>query len=303
MKNTTAFANILNAVNKMKESSGGGQKDPNEEKIWKCETDKAKNGFAIIRFLPARTDDDAPFVKSYSHGFKSPAGKWFIENCPTTIGEQCPLCEANGVLWNSGQDSDKEIVRERKRKLAYYANILVVSDPKNPDNEGKVKVFKFGAKIFDKILDKLQPTVMEGEDPIEPVNVFDPFEGANFKLKIRQVEGFANYDKSEFEAISAIGKDKEVKAVLDAMEDLHQFDGKSNFKSYEALATKLAMVMGTPVNLPKQHRDADVEADGFSSPKAEVKKSAPKATAKAEVAEGEEDDDMAYFRRLATDAT
>jgi hypothetical protein len=298
MKNTTAFANILNAVNKMKESTGGA-KDPNEDKIWKCETDKAKNGFAIIRFLPARTDDDVPFVKSYSHGFKSPAGKWFIENCPTTIGEQCPLCEANGVLWNSGNDSDKEIVRERKRKLAYYANILVVSDPKNPDNEGKVKVFKFGAKIFDKILDKLQPTVMEGEDPIEPVNVFDPFEGANFKLKIRQVEGYANYDKSEFEVPSALGKEKEVQAIMEAMEDLNQFCNKSNYKSYEALSTKLAMVMGTPVNLPKEHRDPDVEADGFSSPKVETKKAPPKAPAKAAAAAEAEDDDLSYFKKLA----
>lgn len=302
MKNTTAFANILNAVNKMKESTQGAR-DPNEEKIWKCETDKAKNGFAIIRFLPARTDDDVPFVKSYSHGFKSPAGKWFIENCPTTIGETCPLCEANGVLWNSGVEADKEIVRERKRKLAYYANILVVSDPKNPDNEGKVKVFKFGAKIFDKILDKLQPTVMEGEDPIEPVNVFDPFEGANFKLKIRQVEGFANYDKSEFEAISAIGKDKEVKAVMDAMEDLNQFCNKSNYKTYEELSTKLSMVMGTPVNLPKAHRDADVESDGFSSPKVTSAPAKTKAAPAPAASSDAEDDDMAYFRRLATDAT
>jgi hypothetical protein len=186
--------------------------------------------------------------------------------------------------------------------LAYYANVLIVSDPKNPDNEGKVKVFKFGAKIFDKILDKLQPTVMEGEEPIEPVNVFDPFEGANFKLKIRQVEGFANYDKSEFEAPSAIGKDKEVKAVMDAMEDLKQFDNKSNFKSYEELSTKLSMVMGTPVNLPKQHRDTDVEADGFSSPK--VTSAPAKAPAKTKVVEAAssdaEDDDMAYFKRLAS---
>lgn len=293
MKNTSSFANILNAVNKMKEGQGY-QKDANEDNMWRCETDKAKNGFAIIRFLPGKTDEDVPFVKAYSHGFKSDTGKWFIEECPTTLGDQCPVCEANGVLWNSGIEANKEIVRERKRKLAYYANILVVSDPKNPDNEGKVKIFKFGAKIFDKILDKLQPVVMEGEDPIEPVNVFDPLEGANFKLKIRQVEGFANYDKSEFEDCTEIGNKKQITAIMEQLHDLNAFVQPDRFKSYDQLSTKLAMVLGSPAPVPATPKEETVQ----SKPAAQKPSKPSKPAAESNDGEGD-DDDMAYFRRLA----
>jgi len=292
--NSKAFANILGAVQKMK--SGTVAQDPNADKFWKAETDKSGNGFAIIRFLPGKTDDDVPFVKTYNHGFKSAAGKWFIENCPTTIGQNCPVCEANGVLWNSGHESDKEIVRERKRRQSYVANVLVVSDPKNPDNEGKVFLFKFGAKIFDKLVDKMQPQF----DDEAPVNPFDPVEGANFKLKIRRVEGYANFDKSEFEAVSKV----EDISVLDNITNLNEFIDPKNFKTFEALQTKLNTVLGTTAAAGRaENVSTGDDADDATFAKQVASASNAKATPKAESTDSGdgEDDDLAYFKRLASE--
>ena len=206
------FQNILDAMKKANAPAGGGNKD--NENMWRAETDKAGNGFAIIRFLPAKSADELPFVKVYDHGFQGPTGKWFIEKCPTTLGHNCPVCEANGPLWNSGIEANKEIVRKRKRRVSYVTNVLVVSDPKNPDNEGKVFQFKFGKKIFDKLMDAMQPPVDEKGRPIDPdeqpMNPFDLNEGANFKLKIRKVEGYANFDKSEFEQPTEVENSDEV---------------------------------------------------------------------------------------------
>lgn len=281
---TKTFANILAAVNKMTEQTVSSAKD--DENFWRAETDKAGNGFAIIRFLPAKSEDDLPFVKLFDHGFQGPNGKWFIEKCPTTIGQECPVCQANGPLWNSGRESDKEIVRKRKRRTSFIANVLVVSDPKNPDNEGKVFLFKFGRKIFDKIKDVMQP---EFEDET-PMNPFDIEEGANFKLKIRKVEGYANFDKSEFEASSAVDVE-----IMGKVFDLNPYVDPKAFKSFEALEAKFQQVTsGRPAAKPVEIEEDDIP---FESPKPAAKKeeSKPKPAAKKE----EDDDDMSYFRSLA----
>lgn len=297
-KNSKAFANILGAVQKMKQ--GTVAQDPNQDKFWKCETDKTGNGFAIIRFLPGRTDDDVPFVKTYNHGFQGPAGKWFIENCPTTIGQNCPVCEANGVLWNSGVEADKEIVRERKRRQSYIANVLVISDPKNPDNEGKVFLFKFGVKIFDKLVDKMQPQFADEE----PMNPFDPAEGANFKLKIRRVEGYANFDKSEFEDQSPIEGDLD--KVLSMATDLNEFLDPKNFKSHEMLQTKLNGVLGTTGSTSRAENvspseDDDDEAFVKKVTKEASKPAATKPKAVKEETSDEDDSDLDYFKKLAAE--
>jgi len=275
-----AFANILNAINKASEGSSFQKED--DSLFWKAELDKAGNGFAIIRFLPGKTDDDVPFVKLFNHGFQGPSGKWFIEDCPTTIGQGCPVCEANGPLWNSGRESDKEIVRKRKRKTTYISNVLVVSDPKNPDNEGKIFMFKYGPKIFDKIKDVMAPPPEFQEDPLNP---FDLEEGANFKLKIRKVEGYANFDKSEFDSPSNCEID------LEGLHDIQQYVDPKRFKSHEELATKLSSVLNSKtIAAPKQKDDDDDDVPFKPDMKVTSKSTVP-----------DDDDDLDYFKKLAED--
>ena len=218
------FEKLTGELNKLNSKSESYKDD----RLWKPETDKAGNGYAVIRFLPAPQNEELPWVRVFNHGFKGPGG-WYIENSLTTLGGQKdPVSEMNSQLWNSGIDSDKEIARQRKRRLSYFANIVVVSDPKNPDNEGKVFLYKFGKKIFDKIMDKMQP---EFEDD-EAVNPFDLWTGANFRLKIRKVAGFVNYDKSEFETSSALldGDDEKLEELWKSQYSLQEFLSPSNFK-------------------------------------------------------------------------
>ncbi len=246
-----------------------------DDRLWKPELDKTGNGYAVIRFLPA------------SHAFQGPGG-WYIENSLTTLNTKDPVSEENTRLWNTGVDSDKEIARKRKRKLSYYANILIVSDPKHPENEGKVFLYKFGKKIFDKITEAMQPA-FEDEKPINP---FDFWKGANFKLKIRKVDGYWNYDKSEFEGVSPVAaKDEEIKAIWQKQYALKPFVDQSNFKSYDELKEKLNRVLaGTrstetveTVNLPQQKTNGAVKS-------ADVGSSKPAS---------EEDDTLSYFSKLA----
>ncbi len=285
---SNAMDKLLAAVNKTK-AGQGGFKDPHADKFWRAEQDATGNAYCVIRFLPGKTDDDVPFIKTYSHGFKNDAGRWFIEPCPTTIERDCPVCTANGPLWNSGIEKDKEIVRQRKRKVGYMANILVVSDPKHPENDGKVFIFKFGQKIFDKIIGALTP---EFEDE-KPMNPFDAREGANFKLKIRKVEGYANYDKSEFDKPGAIGKDKEIDAILTQLHDLSVFISPNEFKSYEELEKKFNLVIGNNATV-KPKTDSDDE---------EFVREAVKAPKKKEPTTDSDDDadSLAYFQRLANE--
>ena len=220
-------------------SSNNNQKSYVDDRFWKPELDKTGNGYAVLRFLPAVKDEDLPWVKMWSHAFQGPGG-WYIENSLTTMNQKDPVSEENSRLWNSGIEADKEIARKRKRKLSYFANVLIVSDPKHPENEGQVKLFKFGKKIFDKITDKMQP---QFEDE-KPVNPFDFWEGADFKLKIRKVDGFWNYDKSEFDSSSAIAdNDESIEEIWNKQFPLKPFLAPENFKSYDELKAKLDKVL------------------------------------------------------------
>ena len=209
-RNSNSFEKLSKAV---EATSAGTENSKDDNRFWQPEVDKAGNGMAIIRFLPAPAvdgDDALPWVRTFSHGFQGPGG-WFIDNCLTTLNEKCPVCEHNNTLWNSGIEANKDVARKQKRKLSYLANILVVSDPSNPSNEGQIKLYKFGKKIFDKITEAMNPEFADET----PVNPFDMWEGANFKLKIRNVEGYRNYDKSEFADKSALldGNDEKLEEL------------------------------------------------------------------------------------------
>ena len=215
-----------------------------DERQWKPTVDKAGNGYAVLRFLPAIEGNDLPWVRYWDHGFKGPTGQWYIEKSLTSIGQQDPVSEANSKLWNSGDERDKDIARERKRRLHYVSNVLVESDPGNPENEGKVMLFTYGKKIHDKIMDAMNG---DGYDE-KPMNPFNYFDGASFKLKIRKFEGYRNYDKSAFDSPSAISEDKDyLKSLYDASYDLNEFSDPENFKSYAELEARLLMVLGQAV--------------------------------------------------------
>lgn len=274
------------------EKTGGGNFSP-DPRFWTPEIDKAGNGYAVIRFLPAPEGHDLPYTKVYSHGFKNDGGRWFIENCPTTIGENCPCCDANNVLWETGDREKQEIVRKRKRQLQYIVNIMVISDPKHPENEGKVFLWKFGKKIFEKITQAIDP---EFEDE-KAINPFDFWSGANFKLKIRNFEGYRNYDKSEFEDVSELfdGDDVALEKLWKSEFSLKEFTDKTAFKSYDALKAKFDQVtLGTAATAAQQARNEDAEDQLAASGQAPARASAPAAF-------DDDDDDMAAYRKLLED--
>jgi len=258
-----------------------------DERIWKPELDKTGNGYAVIRFLPATEKEDMPWVRVWSHAFQGPGG-WYIENSLTTLNQKDPVSEENTRLWNTGVDSDKEIARKRKRKLSYYSNVLVVSDPKHPENEGKVFIFKYGKKIFDKIAEKMTPA-FEDEKPVNP---FDFWNGTNFKLKIRKVDGYWNYDKSEFEPIAPIAEsDEKIKTIWSKQYALLPFLAPTNFKSYDELKEKLNRVIaGT--------RNAGT-VDNVDLPPTKTNGKA-KSNSKTQSAI-DDDDTLSYFSKLAED--
>ena len=262
------------------------QQSSGDDRFWKPELDKTGNGFAVIRFLPAVEGEDLPWARVWSHAFQGPGG-WYIENSLTTLGHKDPVSEENTRLWNTGVESDKGIARNRKRKLSYYSNVLIVSDPAHPENEGQVKLFKFGKKIFDKITEAMQPEF----DDETPINPFDFWKGANFKLKIRKVDGFWNYDKSEFEGVSAIAdNDDSIKAIWEKQYPLKPFLDASNFKSYEELKEKLNRVItGT------KSTDTVENVDLPSTSTATVQSKDSASTAPA----SDSDDTLDYFSKLA----
>ena len=268
-----------------------------DDRIWKPELDKTGNGYAVIRFLPASEKEDMPWVRIWSHAFQGPGG-WFIENSLTTLGNKDPVSEENTRLWNTGVDSDKDIARKRKRKLSYYSNILVVSDPKHPENEGKVFIFKYGKKIFDKITEAMQPEFAD-ETPINP---FDFWAGANFKLKIRRVEGYQNYDKSEFGSAEALfDDDAKLEEIYNSLYNLNEFTDPKNFKSYEKLKERLDSVLGLkkPVRAPIVEEELDSEDDGRGSYTAPVATEPVREVASVEpTSEDEDDESLSYFSRL-----
>ena len=268
-----------------------------DDRFWRLEGDKAGNGTATIRFLPRVEGDELPWVKIFSHGFQGPTGKWYIENSLTTIGENDPVGELNTQLWNSGSEANKEIARKQKRKLSFIANILVVSDPKHPENEGKVFLFKFGKKIFDKIMDKARPTF---EDE-KPVNVFDFWEGANFKLRMRKKDGYANYDESVFTEPCALGDDDEIVRVAGSQFKLAEFVDRKNFKSYDELKKKLNEVLSGDSFASKSAAQMAEEEDRpvRAAPEAKsVAAPAPKAS-KPSPMDDDDDDVMSYFEKIA----
>ncbi len=271
-----------------KESNQGFQQD---ERLWQPEVDKAGNGYAVIRFLPAAPadgDDALPWVKRFEHAFQGPGG-WYIENSLTSIGKEDPVSEYNTKLWNSGSDANKDIARKQKRKLVYISNIYVVSDPKHPEKEGKVFIYRYGKKIFDKIKDAMNPPVGEDGKPVDPdeqpLDVFNLWDGANFKLKIRNVEGYRNYDKSEFDSPSALlgGDDKKLEAVWNSEYSLKEFLDESQFKDYGILKQKLDKVLG--LDTKGGDVDLDEPTPAVNSPGVRLKRL---ETAETEVVEDEE---------------
>lgn len=264
-----------------------GTSNSKDERFWRPELDKASNGYAEIRFLPAPDGEDLPWVKLYSHAFQGPGG-WYIENSLTTLNKKDPVSEMNSQLWNSGLESDKDIARERRRKLQYISNIYVVSDPANPQNEGKVFLYKYGKKIFDKINEAMQPE-FEDEDPINPFNLWD---GANFKLKIRKVAGYVNYDKSHFDAAGPLNEsDEYLEKIWKSEHSLQQFIAEDQFKSYEDLKTRLDDVLGGDIRGKAVEKST---ADDFSQ-------SETKTTSASASNDAEEEDAMSFFEKLANE--
>jgi hypothetical protein len=292
MRNTD-FGQISQAFDKIANPQTSEKKSYDDDRIWKLEPDKAGNATATIRFLPRVEGDELPWVRIFKHSFQGPTGKWYIENSLTTFGEKDPVGELNTRLWNSGSEANKEIARKQKRRLSYIANILVISDPKHPENEGKVFLFQFGKKIFDKIMDKARPTF---EDE-KPVNVFDLWEGADFKLRMRKVDGYANYDQSAFMEPSSLfdGDEQQLLDVVSKQYKLSEFLDRKHFKTFEELSRKLADVLGDGEPMPSaadiaEEREAPV-IKSAPAPKA-VSKPAPKM-------DEEEDDMMSYFQKIA----
>ena len=270
---------LVKEVEKMNSSSGGA-----DDRFWKAELDKTGVGSAVIRFLPAPDGEELPWVKVYSHAFQGPGG-WYIENSLTTTGGKDPVSDYNRQLWNSGNDADKDTVRKQKRKLSYYSNVYVVRDPLHPENEGRVFLFKYGKKIFDKVLEAMQPEF----DDETPINPFDFWQGANFKLKIVKKDGFWNYDKSEFDkVVPLIDDDDALEAIWKKEYSLSAITAPDQFKSYEDLERRLKTVLGQkPVQSPRLDEEVVAEAEE------------PVAVAAPVSSSSDEDDALSYFQKLA----
>ena len=280
------------------ESVGGSTETKSyvDERLWKPTVDKAGNGYAVLRFLPATEGAELPWVRYWDHGFKGPTGLWYIENSLTSIGQPDPVGELNSKLWNAGAEGspERDQARKQKRRLHYVTNVLVLQDPSNPQNEGKIFLYKFGKKIFDKLMDSMQPEFADES----PVNPFDMWEGADFKLKIRNVEGYRNYDKSEFSSPSSLydGDDSRLESVYNQLHNLSEFVDPSNYKTYDELKSKLMRVLGEEANA------------GAYTIKQEAQINEPVSTPEPQKLEpvtadqmDDEDDTMSYFAKLANE--
>ena len=285
-------AKLVKEVEKVNNSSGGG-----DERLWKPELDKTGNGYAVIRFLPAPDKEEIPWAKLYTHAFQGPGG-WYIENSLTTVGGKDPVSDYNRELWNSGNESDKDTVRKQKRKLSYYSNIYVVKDPTNPQNEGKVFLFKYGKKIFDKVMEAMQPE-FEDETPINP---FDFWQGANFKLKIVKKDGFWNYDKSEFDSLAPLLDDDDaLEAIWKKEYSLAAVTATDQFKSYEDLERRLKYVLGKKPAQSRYIPDSELE-DESEGKYAVAEKTVAEAVSTptpSVTVDKDEDDALSYFQKLA----
>jgi len=301
--NRTDLSKLVEAA-----SSGPGEQtktdNRNDERFWQPTRDKAGNGYAVVRFLPGDAEAPTPWVRYWDHFFKGPTGQWYVEKSLTSIGQADPLSESNSKLWNEdGSEEAKRIVRERKRNLRYIANVLIVSDPSAPENEGQVKLYRFGKKIFDKIMDSMQPQFPDEA----PVNPFDMWQGADFTIKIRKVEGYPNYDASSFKSPAQIaGDDDQLEAIYNKQHDCTEWTDPKNFKTYDELKSRLALVLGE--SAPRTVREnvsldtsTPYVAPQASAPAAAAPMAAPAPMATAENTALDEDDTMSYFAKLAAD--
>ena len=285
----TLTSKLVKEVEKMNNTSGG------DDRLWKLDVDKSGNGYAVLRFLPAPDGEDLPFVKLYSHAFQGPGG-WYIENSLTTLNQKDPVSEYNTSLWNNGTEAGKDTARRQKRKLTYISNVYVVKDPANPENEGKVFLYKYGKKIFDKLMAAMQPE-FEDESPIDP---FDLWQGANFKLKAKNVAGYRNYDSSEFAQPSPLNDDDEALEALWKREySLQDFVGADQFKSYDDLKKRLTYVLGSTA--PAKRLDEEVANEEETSNVATSNVEEQLTTSSASKASFEEDDTLQYFAALANE--
>ena len=300
---TSSFDKLNSQLQKM----GSPNNNKGDDRFWKPEVDKAGNGYAVIRFLPAPSGEDMPFVRAWDHGFQGPGG-WYIENSLTTLGQDDPVSEYNSKLWNSGHDEDKETARKQKRRLSYTANIYIVKDSANPSREGQVYLYKFGKKIFDKLNDAMNPQFAD-EDPINP---FDFWEGADFKLKIRQVEGYRNYDKSEFSSVAPLSDSSGTAVSEDALEEvwgkehsLSDIVDPKNFKSYNELKAKLYKVLGldgskhAPSSTAEDDNTAMDFTPKFKEQSAPVTVASPSPTMQTADDSSDADDSLDFFKSLA----
>mgnify|MGYP003324031814 CR=1 FL=1 len=291
-KNRTDLSKLVQQAQEV--SGTQSQRQSDDPRFWIPTRDKAGNGYAVIRFLPGDADAATPWVRYWDHAFKGPTGQWYIEKSLTSIGQNDPLSELNSKMWNSGIEADKATVRQRKRNLRYVANVLIISDPSAPENEGEVKLYRFGKKIFDKIMDSMQPQFPDEK----PVNPFDMWEGADFTLKIRKVEGYPNYDASSFKSPAMVsqGDEDAMSAIYDKQHDTTEFTDPKNYKTCDELKSRLAMVLGEQA--PRTVKQAvslelDDEIPEFpSTPQPEIR------TAESSM---EEDDTMKYFAKLAAE--
>ena len=285
---SSSLSKLVTETAKINAPSEGSNED---NRFWTPSVDKAGNGYAVIRFLPEPKGEDLPWVRVFSHGFQGPAGKWYIENSLTTFNEKDPVSEYNSTLWNNGTEAGKEQARKQKRRLSYIANIYVVKDPANPENEGQVKLYKFGKKIFDKLNEKMNP---EFEDETA-TNPFDFWEGADLKLKIRNVEGYRNYDKSEFAEVSPLldGDDSKLETVYDSMFSLQEFLDRKHFKTYAELQAKLDMVLGLAGATATAPSVMSAEENVVEMP-VQKEASAPKIESS-----DSDDENLSFFEKLA----
>ncbi len=295
-ENTMSFANLKSSrgssINKLVQaaeavSEKAEKKSYVDDRFWKPTRDKAGNGYAVIRFLPAKEGDDLPWVRYWDHGFKGQTGLWYIEKSLTSINENDPVSEMNSILWNSGREEDKQTARDRKRRLHYTSNVLVVSDSANPAAEGNVYMYTYGKKIFDKIMDVMQPAFADEQ----PVNPFDFWEGADFKIKIRKVDGWVNYDKSEFSSQSSLfdGDDERLEEIYGKLNSLSEFTDPKSYKSYDELKAKLNRVLGVDAGPTAPAPEID------SAPGVNMNTVTPETDSNS-------DDTLSYFAKLAQDS-
>jgi len=290
-----AFESITDTI---KKEVNNENRSTGDDRIWKPKMGSDNTGYAVVRFLPGKDVSKTPFIRMYSHGFQGPSGKYYIENSLTTIGQKDPVSEFNSRLWATGIEEKRDQVRKQKRRTTYYANVLVVKDPQHPENEGQVKLYAFGQKIFDKVMSAMQPEFADEE----PMNPFDLIEGANFRIKIKMVGGYWNYDSSDFEKTSPLSEDEEkLEAVFNAQHDVHELIEPSNFKSYEELQSHLNVVLDLDSTQPAVQEAAPAPKQEF--PTAETSETAEEFGAvfnsESKSESTDEDDLESYFKSLA----